>query len=193
MRVRRKIRDVRLCVLTIVGFAAVLASAGVAVAGDAGCKLVQAEEWPVRIANNKLIVEGAINGEKVGVMVDTGAARTLMFRTAAIRLNLDRRRARGSMLGVGGTADVETAVIDELRVGETTRKGLRLLVAGDQDPGDGVAVLLGEDFLRRFDVEFDLAHGVVRLFLAKSCDGASLAYWTTAPASEAAIESPNDI
>jgi len=183
----------RLRILLILGFVTELALAGAAAPAEPGCKLVQAEEWPVRIANNKLIVDGAINGEKVGVLVDTGASRTLIFRPAATRLGLDRRRSRSyPMLGVGGTTDVETAVIDELRIGDATRRGLRMMVVGEQDPGDGVAVLLGEDFLRRFDVEFDLAHGAVRLFVPTGCDGASLAYWTTGKANEVAIEPMNE-
>ena len=183
----------RFRILLALGVAVGLALAAVAAPAEPGCKLVQTEEWPVRIANNKLIVDGAINGQPVGVMIDTGAARTLIFRSAAMRLGLDRRRSRAyPMLGVGGTTDVETAVIDELRVGATTRKALRMMVVGEQDPGDGVAVLLGEDFLRRFDVEFDLARGAVRLFLATNCEGASLAYWTTGEANEIAIEPMND-
>jgi hypothetical protein len=52
---------------------------------------------------------------------------------------------------------------------------------------------LGEDFLSSFDVEFDLANGVVRLWQPKDCDGASLAYWTRDVAGEVAIEAVTDM
>jgi predicted aspartyl protease len=169
--------------------AAGLAVAGTAAAAASDCKMVRTEEWPVRLAHNKLIVDGAINGQKVGIMLDTGATRTLIFRSAAVRLGLGTRSARGyPMLGVGGTTDVESALIDEFQVGQATRKGSRMIVAGEHDPGDDVAVLLGEDFLHRFDVEFDLAHNAVRLFQPKDCDGVSLAYWATEGAGEVGIE-----
>jgi predicted aspartyl protease len=162
--------------------AAGLALAGMAAAAAPGCEMVPTEEWPVRLAHNKLIVDGAINGQKVGIMLDTGATKSLIFRSAAVRLGLDTRLARGyEMFGVGGTTDVEIAFIDEFKVGEATRKGWRMMVAGEHDPGDDVAVLLGEDFFRHVDVEFDLAHNAVRLFQfqPKDCDRVSLAYWTT--------------
>ncbi len=63
-----------------------------------------------------------------------------------------------------------------------------LFVAGEGDFGEGVDVLLGEDFLRRSDVEFDLAQRAVRLYQAKDCDGVSLAYWTKEIAGEIEIE-----
>ena len=39
-----------------------------------------------------------------------------------------------------------------------------MLVAGEHDFGGDVAVILGEDFFRQADIEFDLAHDTVRLF-----------------------------
>jgi hypothetical protein len=53
--------------------------------------------------------------------------------------------------------------------------------------------LLGEDFLSSFDVEFDLANGVVRLWQPKDCEGVSLAYWTRDVAGEVAIETVTDM
>jgi len=92
------------------------------------------------------------------------------------------------MYGVGGTTDVEVALVDEFKIGQAERKKLWMLVAGEQDPGDDVAVLLGDDFFQAFDVEFDLAHNAVRLFQPKDCDGVSLAYWAKAGASEVEFE-----
>jgi predicted aspartyl protease len=167
--------------------AAGLAMASTVAASD--CKMVRTEEWPVRLVHNKLIVDGAINGQKVGVMLDTGATRTLILRSAAARLGLSTRWARGyPMFGVGGTTDVEVTSIAEFTVGQATRKGWRMIVAGEHDPGDDVAVLLGEDFFHHFDVEFDLAHNAVRLYQPSDCAGVSLAYWATDSASEVAIE-----
>jgi len=52
-------------------------------------------------------------------------------------------------------------------------------VAGEHNRNDAAAVLLGYDFLRKFDVEFDLAHNVVRLYQPKECNGALAAAWAT--------------
>ena len=57
----------------------------------ASCQLTKVAEWPVRLERNKLIVDGAINGQKIGVLLDTGATTTLIFRAATERLGLVRR------------------------------------------------------------------------------------------------------
>lgn len=92
------------------------------------------------------------------------------------------------MYGIGGEADLELAFVDEFMIGETTRENLRMLVAGRQERGDGVAVLLGEDFLHKFDVEFDLAHNQVRLYRPEQCDDMSPAYWAAEDVSAVEID-----
>jgi clan AA aspartic protease (TIGR02281 family) len=151
------------------------------------CTPRQIEEWPVRLVHNHLVIDGAINGHKVGVMLDTGAAMTLILKPAAARLGLDSHYRRGSVRGIGGESDPEQVLIDEFKLGDATRKDWWMLVAGEHDVGEDIAVLLGENFLSRVDVEFDLAHNAVRLFQQGSCGSASLAYWAPRGAHEVAI------
>jgi len=40
------------------------------VAADAQCKLILVEEWKVRWVNNHILIDGAINGQPVGVLLD---------------------------------------------------------------------------------------------------------------------------
>ena len=164
---------------------------GVAATGDsaeaASCKLAQVATWPLRLVRNHLLVDGEINGQKIGVMLDTGAMKTIVFRSLAIRLGLTRKATGAQLFGIGGRSAVEVALVDEFKIGQAERKQLWMLVAGEQDVGDDGSVLLGEDFFQAFDVEFDLAHNAVRLFQAHECDGKSLAYWTNA-ASEVALD-----
>jgi predicted aspartyl protease len=165
-------------------FVATLLTFGVAVgsaanAAGSNCALVLIEEWPVRQLRNHVVVDGAINGGAVGIMIDTGAERSLILRSAAVRLHLLRSELRGyRMFGLGGESAVETALVEQLRIGKSARSGMRLLVAGEQDFGEGVAVILGEDFFHAVDVEFDLAHNTLRLFQASDCGDRPLAYWT---------------
>lgn len=172
---------------------AALTMLGAAAAGSsveaANCKLALVSTWPVRLDRNRLLVEGAINRQKVSVLLDTGSMRTLIFRAAAVRLGLPISGATNARLyGVGGETKVDVALVEEFMVGQAVQKELRILVAGERDPGNDVGVLLGEDFFQAFDVEFDLTHDAVRLFQPKDCDGASLAYWARGGASEAAFE-----
>jgi predicted aspartyl protease len=149
------------------------------VAAPSKCTLVRIAEWPVRQGSSAPIVDGAVNGQKVGVLLDTGSGTTLIVRSAATRLGLVSYDAQGHrMLGIGGETAVETVSVDELKIGDAVRKNWRMFVAGEQDFGD-IAVILGDDFFRQVDIEFDLAHNAVRLFQAKDCDGSSLAYWAS--------------
>jgi len=177
----------QLAFLAVSSIVALIVS-GIAAAAGSNCKLVRIEEWPVRLVNNRLLIDGAINDEKIEILLDTGAMRTLIFRTAAKRLRLETRPARGLMFGVGGETKVETAEPNEIRIGQVAHKGWPMFVAGEHDPGGNVALILGEDFFQQADVEFDLAHNAVRLFQPLDCHGASLAYWASGTAGEVEIE-----
>jgi predicted aspartyl protease len=154
---------------------------GASAAESSGCKFAGIAEWPVRIERNHLITDGEINGKLVAVLLDTGAMRTLVLRAAAARLGLTRKGVPGArMAGVGGNSAVDTAFVDEFRVGQFARANLSMYVAGEHD--FGADVLLGEDFFRQFDVEFDLAGRMVRLYRAENCATTLLAYWAGAGA-----------
>ncbi len=159
--------------LSTVALVAILAQAGLA--GAAGCKLARIAEWPVRVEHGHILVDGSINGQKIAIMLDTGAANTLLFRPAAERLGLSPRPTKARMFGVGGEATVEVAEVGEFRIGEAVRTKWLLPVIGTRFVG--ADMILGEQFFQLVDVEFDLAHDAVRLFQSEGCVGVSLAYW----------------
>jgi predicted aspartyl protease len=154
-------------------------ASGLAIAASSNCKMVRLAEWPVQVKHNALIVEGAINGRKVGVMLDTGAGNTQILRSAAVQLGLTRQSVKGfRQFGVGGETDVDVTMVEEFKIGDATRRNWQMFVAGENDLGGDVGVILGDDFFHKVDVEFDLAHGFVRLYQPRDCEGVSLAYWT---------------
>jgi predicted aspartyl protease len=174
--------------ISLLAIAGALAIASGFVAAKPQCHLDQIAEWPVRLERNQLLVDGAVNGQSVVVKLDTGTTRTIILRPAALKLGLALHRTRSRLYGVGGEADLELAWIGELEIGGITRQNLRLLVAGGRDRDEGIAVLLGEDFFQKFDVEFDLAHNAVRLYQPAGCSDSSLAYWASGGASEVEIK-----
>jgi predicted aspartyl protease len=179
--------------LLILAFAGCEVASGPCIAAAEDCKLITIAEWPVRLEHNKVIVDGMINGQKAGIVLDTGAERSFILRSAAVRLGLTLRRARGLRLfGIGGETEVEIANVDEFRIGDTTRQHWQVMVAGERDMGGDVAVLLGDDFFHRTDIEFDLSHHAVRLFQARDCDGVTLAYWSPNNAGQVDIEKVDD-
>jgi predicted aspartyl protease len=160
-------------------FALASALIGSAAVAASSCKMVKVAEWPTRPGGGVPLVEGAINGKKIGIMLDTGS-NTFLLRSSADRLGVTRQTARGPrVFGIGGETYIEAANIDEFSIGQIVQKNWRVMVAGEGSFGDRIDVILGEDFFDKFDVEFDLPHNAVRLFQPKDCEGVSLAYWTT--------------
>lgn len=153
---------------------ALLAQAASAAAPQ--CKLVRIAEWSVQIGQGLPVIEGAINGQKVGILLDTGAFASLVTKDAADRLGLTTRESGEIMLGVGGRSRVLLTRINELKIGKATRENLRVRVGGEV-PIPGVDFILGDDFFREVDMEFDYARQTIRLFRPIDCGSASLAYW----------------
>ena len=174
------------------------AAIGLALAGSAGaetakCKLGRIAEWPLR-AGGRPVIDGEINGQKIGILLDTGAGMSLFLRSAATKMGLTRYEAPGyRAFAIGGETRAETVLIDEFRIGQSVRKNWRVLVAGEQSFSDDIAFLLGDDYFEQAEVEFDLAHNAVRLYQTEDCQGVSLAYWATEPAGEAPIEAGSKI
>jgi predicted aspartyl protease len=135
-------------------------------------------EWTVQPQTGRLIVDGQINGQKVGVRLDTGAWQSVLLRRAADRLGLTRYEALGyRVVGIGGETHAEYATVDEFKLGQAVRRNWRVLVVGERDWGRDVALLLGYDVFEQADVEFDLASNAVRLFQPQDCGDVPLAYW----------------
>ncbi|TMI04931.1 MAG: hypothetical protein E6H40_18345 [Betaproteobacteria bacterium] len=180
-------------------FLAAAAAIGLAMASSAAaqtqkCKLALIAEWPLQAGHYRPVVEGAINGQKIGILLDTGAAQSLIRRSATTKLGLTRYEAEGyRAFGVGGETHAEYVHIDEFRIGKAVRKNWRALVAGEHDFDGDSAVFLGDDFFNQVDIEFDLAHHAVRLYETKDCEAVSLAYWTTEPAGVVPIEAGSKI
>lgn len=137
------------------------------------CKLLRIAEWMLRNEYYSPVVDGAINGQKIRVLLDTASRQTVVRRSAAKTLGL-------TPAGVEGHPDAETVHIIEFRIGKTVRDNWRVAVAGEQDFGDDVAIVLGNDFFQQADIEFDFGANAVRVYQARDCDGAPLAYWAPA-------------
>jgi clan AA aspartic protease (TIGR02281 family) len=157
-----------------------LVAGSTAAAAEATCQLLPIAEWSLRKDQYQPVVDGSINGQSVGVMLDTGSTSTLIVRPAALRLGLKLYSLTGQRyFGIGGETLVEGAYVDELKIGGAVRKDWPAYVAGEHGFRGDIAVLLGYDFFQQLDIEFDLSHDTIRLFQPKNCERAWLAYWST--------------
>jgi predicted aspartyl protease len=140
----------------------------------ADCELTQVADFKLDPASREPVVVGTINGQPVKVLIDTGVGESFVLRSAAASLGVTVTPTPASSRGA---APASSGLVRQLAVGGLTRSNLQLAVRDAPDAPLGVALVLGDDFLSRMDLEFDLAHGAVRVFQAKGCAPPQLVYW----------------
>lgn len=175
MAIRRALAVLALCL----GMAAT-GSTG-ANAAEAQCKLSVIGELPVVMKGFRALLGMKIEGQEVFFFVDTGATTSLVSRSLTERLGLKPRNVSGvRVFGIGGEIEeVQTVGFDEISIGQFRSRNVTLMVTPrGRDFGPDIAGLIGQDFLGAYDVEFDLAKGVIRLMKAEGCAKANLAYWS---------------
>ena len=144
------------------------------------CHLQQITEIPVIFRNNKPLVRVTINGQKALMLADSGAVRSLLFKAGAESVGLKPVGTDATFAGVGGVRGAYEVTIPHFGLGDTTVNNLRLFVL-DGGLGRDVIGVFGADLLGQTDVEFDIAHGAIRLFEEKDCARTNLAYWSREP------------
>jgi predicted aspartyl protease len=156
----------------------VLALAGSSPPASAACTLRKIAELPVSMTAAGPTVPLKINGVDARLVADSGAFFSMLTPEAARRLGLPpSAMPRGAIVGgVGGRARVRVATAKEMTVADAPFRNVDFLVGGANalPSADG---LLGESFLDKLDVEYDLGHGVIRLFRNEGCGPAALIYW----------------
>lgn len=156
-------------------------AAGSPVPGNRGdtphCALIERAVLDMEMDQTGLIwVPVSINGTVEPMMVDTGAARTMVSDRTVANLKLPIGVAKGgSMKAFGGAIATVDAHIDELRFGNVRARDFNLFIAPYRLRGGG---LLGGDFLRRYDIDFDFAAGKLSFLAPQNCTAGAGAYWT---------------
>lgn len=142
---------------------------------QAACHL-EATELPVTMSGLRPLVPVTINERSVYLLVDSGAFYSVLSPASAAQLHLQLRPMRLQLGGVAGNASASMASVQHFALANATLPDVSFLVGGT-DPGGGAAGLLGQNVLRRSDVEYDLGNGVIRLMHAEDCGHKPLAYW----------------
>jgi tetratricopeptide (TPR) repeat protein/predicted aspartyl protease len=110
-------------------------------------------------------------------VLDSGAFYSIMSSATAAEYNLKLTPAPFGfrIMGIGGSAEANIATVKEFTIVGVTVKNVEFLVGGSEVAAyEG---LLGQNLLERFDVEYDLASGAIRLFHTENCEHTLLAYW----------------
>jgi len=144
----------------------------------ADCKLVKVADLPVTMHGHQPIITAKVNGQEAHFIVDTGAFWNSMTPGFAAKYGLSLGPAPFGMelQGVGGTTlNISLGTAQDFTFAGVVLHHIQFIVT-DKGFG-GQAGLIGQNFLSRFDVEYDFANGVIRLFKPEGCEQADLAYW----------------
>ena len=111
-----------------------------------------------------IIVPVSLNGSgPYDFVLDTGSRKTIVDQKLAGELGLPRV-GETTVAGVLTSAEMPVVRVDSLSVGGATVQGGEVFSADHAATVTGkVRGLLGEDFLRNFDLLIDYRHGVIRL------------------------------
>ena len=135
-------------------------------------------ELPITMNSLRPTIDAKINNRDAKFLLDSGAFYSMISSATAAEYNLKTVPGPYGLrvTGIGGAADVGVATVKEFSIVGLIIKNLDFLVGGSEV---GNAGLLGQNFLEKFDVEYDLAAGAIRLFKTEDCGHTRLAYWLT--------------
>lgn len=166
--------------MTIVKLA--LASMLVAGAANADCQMEKFGTLPVKIQDNRIVLDGQINGHAMKFLVDTAAPGTLVLApyAHAIGLQVDDQFAHGRQATMEGRLPMGQTTLETMQIDRYVLKNMRVTVRSQHETfgQPDLVAILGNDFLSAFDIEFDLKAGMLTLYKPQGCAGANLAYWT---------------
>jgi predicted aspartyl protease len=134
------------------------------------CTAEPVASLPIVPMNGHVLVPVQVNDQPVLFLVDTGGFTTSVSGRLVERLKLPTYglRPNVSIQDAGGKEARQYARTETFVVGNLQAKGERYTV-GQFDPGeDG---LLGPDYLRNFDLDFDFAGNRLSLYRPRACAG----------------------
>jgi predicted aspartyl protease len=179
------------------GLAVAVSGVALAQAATVPCQIHEEAALAVSVADNRVRTSGTIDGAPtpLRVLVDTGAPFSFLTRAAAQRLALPRYtydpQVPVRMFAIGGEAHLEKTAVKRLQIGSLVVHDESIFVVDSASEATPDAdFVLAEDLLSRSAVEFDLAHGMIRLLRPEHCEPDQLPYWTSTY-SQVELEAPD--
>jgi predicted aspartyl protease len=130
------------------------------------------------------LVNAGINGKDALFLADTGAAYSMLNSSATSDFRLDVEPAPAWFASSGVTGEAHT-MITRARVFSIFGVNVPDIdfIVVDHATEPGLAGVLGQNVFRLGDMEFDLAHEVIRLLHPRDCDHKDvLVYWAATEA-----------
>jgi len=162
----------------MLSLAALLAPAGPAQALQpfpAECKLTLAASVPITFSRNHVLLPVTVNGKARVFAIDTGAFTSAVSDGVVAEQGIKTFGIRdGVEIGDLGHETAKLyATLDEFIIGNQRARDARMMVMKTE----GVDGLVGPEYLRRFDLDFDFARQTLNLFRHHPCHDRAV-YWT---------------
>jgi predicted aspartyl protease len=164
-----------ICIASI--FVSCIFEVHAAAAGD--CKLKRVASIPITLTrNNRIVLDVTIDGESTKMLLDTGAAVSLLDEAFVNRRNLPVIDLPGEIYGLTGKQLHAGSRVSALTLGNTVAHDavFRLGKVGGDGSDGGPVGLFGGDFLGNYDVEIDPSAARLNLFSKDHCTG-NVVYW----------------
>ncbi len=144
----------------------------------ADCTLKKAASFDAKIEHGELMIQAKIDDRDVSVALDTGAPFNMIDNKLAGELKLPLNRMTIAGIDAAGRESNVSAMAHKVTLGDFTATNVSFLVGGRQsaDGAWAIQALFGANFLEADDLELDLAHGKVNIFLPDHCPGQGV-YW----------------
>lgn len=159
-------------------FAAVLAAVATAAGADDACHLTRYVSLPMTIESaGRVTVPVTLDGQVMNLLVDTGGAFSGLTESAAERLKLEPKTLRYVQFKmIGGKAVDKYVTVKSMEIAGSAIANRDFLLLPGGSSGIGFDGILGAEFLKLFDVDFDFANAKIGLFSQKHCEG-KVVYW----------------
>lgn len=143
------------------------------------CTLKKVASFDVSVDSGSLLTSAQIEGKDLKVMLDTGSPFNLVDQELADELKLSRQSMMGyQVTDAAGKLTAHMASAHSVSIGDWKATNVPFLVSGEnRSAHSNVQAVFGNPFLEANDLELDLAHGKVNLFLRDHCPG-QVVYWT---------------
>jgi tetratricopeptide (TPR) repeat protein/predicted aspartyl protease len=139
------------------------------------CQVSEVAALPVTMAGRQPMISTKFGDKTARFILDSGAFYSTLSRASAQEFGLQIRALDGFRVsGIGGDTSAGVAMARNFSLSGIPIPKVDFVVAGSDT---GTAGLIGQNILGLMDVEYDLAHGVVRLMKVKGCKDVNLAYW----------------
>jgi len=142
----------------------------------AQCHYSKFVEFPFKLENNHVVVQGAVNSHQTSIMIDSGANFSALTERGAEKFELEMIHSNIFVTGIGGETATNTAMVREIDLDKYhIKKRMDVLVIMNSDIH--FDFMIGSDFLFNQDIEFSFPEKQIRFFRANNCDSTQLGYW----------------